>query len=219
MRRADMRDLARRRLMDDASELYTDSQIDTGLNLCAGFVQREVQKVDPDAFRRKYTRNLVNGTNRYQAPRGFLKHKYLVLDGTRASAIPEEWIIFQGDNRIAYYLSAVDAGFAITGGEYVVWPTPTADVEDGFELHYVPVLAMAEDNDDLQDYGLVEPLHTAVWLWAVKLLKPESGEKDPELDNEIRAILADIGTYYPAAPASVEPAHAVQVEGIGKELV
>jgi hypothetical protein len=213
-----MRAWARQRLFDDQSEQFSDPRIDSALNVGAQQVQRAVQLVDPDAFSRLYTRNLLTDTYRYQVPRGFLRHKNLILNGVPAVAIPEQWITLQDvDQRVGFYLQGVDSGFAISGGEYRIYPTPTADLEDGFKLWYVPTLAMNEDSDDLGDYGLVEPLHMAVVLWAVKLLMPESGEKAGDLDGEIRLLMSDIGTYYPASPASVGPGHQIEVEGLGKE--
>lgn len=218
MKLSDMDEWVTGRLLDDQSEDFTAARRLSALNVAAQLVQKEVQKVDPDAFRRIYTANLEINERRYQYPRGFLKLKLLVLNGVKAEAVPEEWIFMQGSREWANLLRSVEAGYALAGGELVIYPTPTANVEDGIELLYVPALALAEPDDDLSEFGLVEPLHMAVVLWAVKLLKPETGERDKDIDAEIREILTDIGTYYPLSPAGPGPAHALRFEGLGKQV-
>jgi hypothetical protein len=218
MKLSDIDDWVQRRLLDDASEDFTKGQRVSAINVAAQLVQKEVQKVDPDAFRRIYTANLELDSNRYQYPRGFLKLKLLVLNGVKAEAVPEEWIFLQGQRDNAMLLRSVEAGYALAGGEIVIYPTPAANVEDGLELLYVPALGMSDDDEDLSEFGLVEPLHMAVVLWAVKLLKPETGERDKDIDAEIREILSDIGTYYPLSPAGAGPAHAIRIEGLGKQV-
>lgn len=218
MRFADMDEWVTRRMLDVDDQDTTPASRKSALNVAAQLVQKRVQQVDPDAFRRIYTRNLQVNENRYQLPRGVLRAKRVAIGGTRAIAVPEDWILFPDREEQGFMAQLGAPGYAIAGNELIVSPTPTADVEDGLVLKYVPALAMDAADDDLQDVGLVEPLHIGVVLWAVKLLKPETGERDPALDDEINSVLSDIGTYYPLHQPSAEPVSAFRAVGLGKEL-
>ena len=208
------------RLLDDNEQEFSSTRRRRALNVAAMLVQRKVQTIDPDAFRRIYTRNLLVDESRYQLPRGFLRMKLVQIDGAKGVAVPEEWIAEADINpQYQQFLSGVDAAYALAGGEIEIYPTPTADVEDGLSFRYVPALQMSDDDDDLGDFGLVEPLHMAVVLWAVRLLKPETGEGVQELDAEIKTLLDDIGVYYPRDQVTTAPAHSIRLEGLGKQVV
>lgn len=202
-----MRTWARHRLFDEEKVVFKDdSFVDSALNVGAWQVQKRVLRVAPDVFRKHYWRNLEAGKYRYQAPRGIIRVKQLFVNGVEASPGSENAI------ETGYY--GDDLYYVHTGGEVVISRNPETTVEDGFHLLYVPSLAMAEDDDDLQDDGLVEPLHMAVVLWAVKLLQPEGGEDNKAIDAEIMSLLDDIPQLYGTNDAGTP----MRVEGLGLEL-
>jgi hypothetical protein len=197
-----MRFWVRRRMHDESKQIIQDEGfLTSALNVAAGLVQAEVQKVAPDAFRRHYFRNLESLKYRYQLPRGFLRMKQVFINSVAADPGTERSIELgnYGD----------DPRYNVTGGEVVISPMPETAVEDGLHLLYVPALEMAEDDDDLQDMGLVVTLHMAVVLWAVKLLLPEGGEDNREIDAELNMLMARIPELYGAGV--VEP---LEVEGL-----
>lgn len=213
MRLADMRFWTQKRLIDEEAQVFPDpGHITSALNVGAWQVQKRVMRVAPDVFRKHYYRNLEASRYRYQQPRGFIRPKQLFVKyrstGGWVEALPgAENLIETG-----YYGS--ELRYAVTGGEIVLSIIPDVAVEDGFHLLYVPSLGMAEDDDDLQDDGLSEPLHMAVVLWAVKLLLPEGGEDNTKIDAEIVSLLDDIPTLY----GSLDSGIPIAVEGLGLEL-
>lgn len=207
MRLADCIWWTRKRLLDEERIVFPeDGRIVTALNVGAQLVQRAVMRGAPDAFRKRYARNLESGIYRYQLPRGFIREKQVFVNGFEASPGMEAWI------ETGRYGS--ELRYCITGGELVISPVPGKSVEDGLVILYVPALGMAEPDDDLQDLGLVEPLHFAVVLYAVKLLQPAGGESNKDIDAELGLLLADVPTYYPTQGIG-QP---LEVEGLGLEL-
>lgn len=208
MRLADMRSWVRRRLFDVEGIVFTDDGlIDSALNVGAQQVQKAVMKVDPDAFRVHEYRNVVSGKYRYQKPRGMIRVKQLFVNDVEYTPGMERSI------ETGFY-SDYSGHYVVTGGEIVITPCPDASVEDGFHLLYVPTLGMSDDDDDLDDDGLVTPLHMAVVLWAVKLLQPEGGEDTTRVDAEIIALQAEIPTYYGDSGSGAP----FEVSGLGLEL-
>jgi hypothetical protein len=197
-----MQTWVRRRMFDEEKKIISDDGfITSALVVAAGLVQAEVKRVAPDVFRRHYFRNLEQDKYRYQLPRGFIRMKQVFINGVPADPGTERSI------ELGRY---VDARYVVTGGEIVITPKPTTPVEDGLHLLYVPALELSEPDDDMQDQGLVEPLHMAVILRAVKLLQPEGGESNKEIDAEISMLEARIPELY-SGYAVNEP---LEVEGL-----
>jgi len=193
MRLADQIDWARHRLLDTEKVVFPDNgRIISALNVGAWQVQKAVMKVAPDKFRRHTFRNLEVGKYRYQLPRGHVRMKQVFVNygGGEIEATPGmEMLIERGTY-------GNDLHYVTTGGECVLSMKPDKSVEDGLHFLEVPVISMADDDDDLEDQGLSSALHMAVVLWAVKLLKPEGGEENKDLDAEILSVLGDISTCY-----------------------
>lgn len=216
MRLDDMRDWVRRRVHDSGAQpRYSDRELNTALNVGAQQVQAEVRRVAPSAFTRTYYRNVETGKTRYQLPRGFLQLKrvwvkydtdYIPADPASAHQIEDQTDLA---NQGGVY-------FHVTGGEVEIFPEPTADVEDGFKMKYVPALAMADDDDDLEDMGLLAPLHIAVVLWGAKLILPEDAEDVGTIDAEIGKIMSQVPSLYAGVEAG--GIEMLYPQGIGKEL-
>ena len=227
-----MHEWVRHRLHDrGAKKRHSDGMITSALNLGAQQVQGAVDKVDPSAFYRTYQRNLQAGDHRYQMPRGLLKAKDLYLK--YGDTVTSQFLLadrnFQRDiENPMSDLNQQGSGdgtpqFTITGGEVVIWPTPDVDVSDGFKLLYVPSLGFGsledEADTDLADYGLVEPLHPAVWLWAVVTLLPNEGDSEgqKQVEWEYNKVMGKVETYY-AGNGLAGGVEEFRVEGIGLEL-
>lgn len=216
MRHADMRAWVRRRLHDVGSQArFENADITSALNVGAQQVQAVIEGVAPDAFEREYRTNILQGEPGYQQPRGFLRAKTMLLDltnsgsFTEADHIPVSWVRTpKGTQRLAerggYY-------YAVSGGVIRLFPVPDRDVEDGLDLWYVPSLEMSEDDDDLETMGLLAPFHIAVVLWAVKLLLPEDGEPQADIDAEIGKIMARVPDLY---GGNFQAPEMIEVEGI-----
>jgi hypothetical protein len=215
MRLADMRSWVRRRLHDDGEQKrFTNGEIDTALNVGAQQVQAAIEAVNPDAFEREYRTNVLASEPAYQLPRGFLRSKSLLLDltgdgATEAWHRPISW--FRTPKGTNYMDQQGGYHYGYAGGVLRVFPVPDSDVEDGIQLWYVPSLEMSEDDDDLEALGLVAPLHVAVVLWGVKLLLPEDGESQGDIDAEIGKIMARVPDIY---GGSFQAPEYLEVEGI-----
>ena len=219
-----MRRWARRRLLDTgAQQRFNDADIDSALNVGAQQVQAEIDRVNKNAFRRIVLRDLEADTYRYQNPRGLLRYvsvqckyptftKYVKADPTTEDEIENP------DSELRRsYPNAGGVFFAVSGGELILFPTPTAAVEDGLRLRYIPVLGMSQDDDDLDDLGLLQPFHIAVILWGVKLLLPEDGEDSKGVDAEIMKVMDRVPDYY-GGTGQQGSQEFIRVQGIGKEL-
>lgn len=215
MRHADMISWVRRRVHDSGTQQrFTDAEITSALNVGAQQVQASIQKVAPDAFEREYRTNILQAEPAYQQPRGYLRPKTMLLDLTGGGAYeavyaPISWFRTpRGTQQMA------DRGgyfFGVSGGVIRLFPIPDRDVEDGLQLWYVPSLEMSDPDDDLEAMGLLAPFHIAVVLWAVKLLLPEDGEGQGEVDAEIGKIMAQVPDLY---GGSFQAPEVLEVEGI-----
>jgi hypothetical protein len=236
-----MHEWVRHRLHDNgAKQRFSDGIITSALNLGAQEVQARVQAVDPDAFFRTYQRNIQADDYRYQAPRGLLRVRNLWLKYDASATFTEANIGKRSeiDNPNSdLNLSGSGYWFDVTGGEVAIWPTPTQDVLDGFKLDYVPSLGFVGLDDDLggtgynddgattggdqdlADYGLVEPLHKGVWLWAVHTLLPNEGDSEGQklVEYEFEKVMKTVPTYY-AGHGLAGGVEFFRVEGTGLEL-
>jgi hypothetical protein len=239
MIQATMHEWVRYRLHDTGtSQRHSPAMITSALNLGAQKVQLLVQKADPDAFRRNYQRNLQADDYRYQMPRGLLRAKDLYLKYSASSAwVRAERAMERDIEDPISDLNQQGSGdgtpqFTITGGEVVIWPTPDADVENGLKLLYVPSLGytnLEEEvegalnttgaDEDLSDYGLVEPFHKAVWLWAVHTLLPNEGDSEAQklVEYEFKKVVEDIPGVY-GGTGLAGGIEEFRVERIGLEL-
>lgn len=205
MQLGEMRTWVFRRLMDPQRQRFSAAEVDSAITQAALQVQKEVMRSSPDVFRRIYERSLEANKYRYRVPVGLLRTKMLLLDYagsgtfTRAELSPEDMIETGewADN------GETNPKFCITGGEIVIWPTPTKSVANGLKLYYAPSIGFSDDTDDPETFGLVQPLHIGIVLYAAKMLLPEDGEDVKQIDAELSQIFANIGDYYSGgAPAS-----------------
>jgi len=208
MLHSDMLFWQRQRLHDSEKRTFPDDgHLTSALNVAAYQVQAKVMRVAPDVFRKHWFRDLLPNVYRYQLPRGFIRPKLVMLNGVMADPGTERGI------ETGLYGS--DPFFNITGGEIVISPKPETTVDNGLHVLYVPVLSLSGATDDLQDQGLVEPLHMAVVLWAVKLLMPEGGEENEKIDAEILSLTNQIPEFY-GTHGSGEP---LEVVGFSHEVI
>jgi hypothetical protein len=230
MIQATMHEWVRGRLHDNGvKQRFSDGLISSALTLGAQQVQSYVQKVNPDAFRRNYQRNLQADDYRYQHPRGMLRVKRLYLKYTASSAwVPADVNTERDIEDPASDLNTQGSGdgtpqFTVTGGEIAIWPTPDADVENGFKLLYVPSLGFGSieegADEDLADFGLVEPLHKGVWLWAVHTLLPNDGDQEAQklVEYEFNKVIQSVPVYY-GGNGMAGGVEFFRVEDTGKEL-
>jgi len=222
MKRSNMRSIVRRRLLDEgARQRFSDGDINTMLNVGAQQVQGAIDQINKNAFRKTELRNLVADEYRYAKPRGILRLKKFYLDydgdGTYVAAKPTTEEMIEDPVKVTQLRDQGGSYFVFSGGEFLIFPTPAEDATDGIKIVTVPVLAMDDDDDDLEDMGLVESLHMAVVLWAVKLLLPEDSEDTKMVEAEIAKIMEVAVPVYAGAGITGALEY-VSVVGIGGEL-
>lgn len=203
----DMKPIVWRRLMDPQHERFNESEVLAALQQGALLVQKAVLRAAPDAFRTIYKRNLTASVYRYPIPVGLLRMKFVTLDyngtgtyakATRAREEDIETGVFADDGDY-------DPRYCVNGGDISIYPTPTITVAEGMRLFCSQCVTLTDDDDDPETQGLLQPLHLAIPLYAVKLLKPEDGEDQKEIDAEIRELLSDIGDLYSGFGADSAP--------------
>lgn len=203
----DMKPIVWRRLMDPQHERFDEPMVLAALQQAALLVQKAVLRAAPDAFRTIYKSNLTATVYRYPIPVGLLRMKFVTLDygGTgvyvKAERAREEDI----ETGVFDEMGDYDPRFCVTGGEISIWPTPTLTVTNGMRLFCSLCVTLTDDDDDPETQGLLQPLHLAIPLYAVKLLMPEDGEDQKGIDAEIREILSDIGSLYSGFGADSAP--------------
>jgi hypothetical protein len=217
-----MRAILRDRLQDDeqgvdgSESRKTNAQLNSYLNQAALRVWAAVRQVDSRAFHAQALRPISAGVDMYRRPRGLVKLKslwakydtsgFVRLDPTSEQMIDDEQI---DEGR---------AVFANAGPFVRLWPVPTQAFDPGLEFRYLPSLSLGGDEDpdddriDLEDQGLVEPLHILVPLWAYKLVAPAEGESVRDVDAEIQQLQSEISLYYMGG-VSDEPRD-IRIEGL-----
>jgi hypothetical protein len=194
--RGTMRTLLRRRRKDVAAINWTDSELNELLNEAAGYVQKEVMKVDPTAFLKITRQHIKADVDRYAKPQGIWSLLDVAKKDTSTGryvslGTPVDFLTIRG---LQASTGSTATRFALFGEEILIGPTPDSDLDDGLEWVWVSSATMSEDDDVL---GLHIALHQAVVLRAEILLAPETASPDvTTLEKILAKELEDIPTYY-----------------------
>jgi hypothetical protein len=192
MNRAAMRSKLRRRLQEDVPDRWTDVQLNEALNLGLVELQKEVMKVDPEAFCFVDRADIVAGQEWYKWPAGtWYERELRILSGTTYTPIRRIAFTERGDNSI---LAASGPSYAsFDRSRFVLCPIPTVSVVNGMEIVWVPTLTMALDTT-------VPPvhlgLHLAIVEFAEVIATADVGDTNEETVKDLARIINSIPQYY-----------------------
>lgn len=192
MNRSAIRTLARRRLLEETADDWTDDNLNDLINVSYALVAKTVRKVDPEAIIHWEHRDTVASTSWYEKPEGTRGPTFVGLKGTSAATTYSEL------RRVAYHIARSNANAEETvychRGRYIgIFPAPTESVTDGIEFMHAPTPTLSADSDVPE---LEATLHYAMVCWTVMLAKGDGLEDDTKEANELRRILADIPDDY-----------------------
>lgn len=193
MNRGTLRTLLRRRLLEPTEDQWSDSTLNSLLNLALALVRKQVRKVDYEFDVRWEYRDTVAGTSWYEKPSGT---RGSIEIGLKTAASDSDWTALK---RAAYHIAKT---YTTGGGETVychrgayigIFPAPSASVVDGIQFLHAPTESLSDDNDVPR---LEESLQYAVVCWAALLAKGESPEDDSKDAKELARLLGDIPADY-----------------------
>ncbi len=195
-----IRELAYRRLNDQPGDQWSESIMNTYINIAYAKIQKEIRKVDPEAIVVWDYRNTVAGTSWYEKPAAT---RGLIELGLKTSSADTDWMALK---RQPYWVarqntSIEDVVYCHRGTFVGIFPPPTASVTNGIQYLHAGTDTLAADaqapkvDDDLA-YGIV--------LWAVLLAKGENPEGDTKEARDLGLLLANIPVDY-ATPDMGQP--------------
>jgi hypothetical protein len=188
--RSTIRTLVRRRLNEETADNWSDSVLNTIIDLAYALVQKQVRKVDPEALLFWDYRNTVANTNWYEKPSGT---RGPVEVGLKTTSADTDWTPLV---RKPYHIARDWTGETVYchRGNYVgIFPAPTTAVTNGIQFIHAPTDAIPTDDDSPK----IEPtLHYAIVLWATMIAKGDSPESDTKDAQELQRIIGDIPIDY-----------------------
>lgn len=193
MNRAALRNDLRRRLQEEVPDRWTDVQLDSKLNQGLVETQKEIMKVDPEAFSYIDRADVVAGQEYYEWPDGMWYDRELGFLGSDGRYVAMERINFNERNDAAHTLSSVGRYARFDRERFVLCPVPTTSVVNGLEIVWVPTLTMASDNDvPVIHLGL----HVAIVAFAEILALADVGDTSEETLKDLARMINSIPQYY-----------------------
>ena len=221
MNRGELRTMLRMRLRDSAdAQDWSDAELNSRLNLGLVELQKKIIAVHPDAVLKRFRRSVVAGVDRYQWPAGFsFGFELSVLDATGTKYIPMvktplgEVRKFQNDGY------AGDPVFAYEGrsenrpyGGFLIAPTPSTTVVDGFEASVMCALVM---DDDTTIPAVDSMMHLAILAYAEDIGLSDTGEASDEVQKKVDRLIAGLPQYM---LPSAQPDR-LTIDGVVKDYV
>jgi hypothetical protein len=186
-----MKTKLRRRLQETTADLWSDQDIEEILNLALIEMQKEVMKVDPEAFSAIDRADQVVNQEFYQFPAGLWFEREVRLLGDDGT--------YKTITRVAFAERAdrttgEDVVYArFDRGNFVLSPIPSVSKINGIELVWVPTLAMATDAD-------VPPihlgLHGGIVLFGELIANGDTGDSSDDTLKELARVINSIPQYY-----------------------
>lgn len=208
MNREGMRNLLRRRLVDDAVLTFDDDVLNDALNQAATFVQADIEQVAPGSFLTITTQSIVADDAIYQKPEGIWSLVELAIKDASTGRYRSLGTPVTLDQLRSLENADGSSGvtrFGFFGESIMLSPTPSASVTAGLRWIFDRSAQMAED-DDVCPIHL--GLHQAVVLRAQMLLMPESvGEASKELRTLLAEEMGRVPVYYRQTLAQQVPLH------------
>lgn len=192
MTRATMRALLRRRLNEVVVDQWQDTDLNDLLNYGLHQTQKEVMKIDPQAFIYLYTADIVNGRDLYDKPQGLWYEIEVALLDVASNSYSN--VLRRKDYNVARTLQSADQPVYCNVGRFFgIYPIPSASVANGMRIMGVPTLEMTADSDVPQIHL---GLHEAVVLWAQLLAIGETSEAAKDVKDVLANLLNDIPKFY-----------------------
>lgn len=198
MNRGDIRARARRRLQEYAPELWSEADLDVSINLAITEMQKEVMKVDPEAFRYIDRCDIVKATTFdtqfYEFPAGCWYESAVQLLGDDGKygkplvRLPYLEVLSRTDGEPRY--ARFDRSY------FILSPPPDANKVSGIQLTWTPTLSLALDTDEPTIHT---GLHHGIVLFTELISMGDSGEAADETLKELGRIVNSIPQYYLAS--------------------
>jgi hypothetical protein len=198
MNRGDARDQLRRRLQEYSPDLWLNTDLNRALNFAAMEMQKEVMKVDPEAFRFVDRTDIVNATTFekqfYEFPAGCWYESAVQILGDDGKygkplvRIPYLEVLDRTDGEPRY--ARFDRSY------FLLSPPPDADRANGIQLTWTPTLTMANNIDELPFHT---GLHLGVVMFAEMIALGDSGEARDDTLKDLARIINSIPQYYLAS--------------------
>jgi hypothetical protein len=196
MTKATILELTRRQLMEETPQNWTDVILDDIINAAYHIAQKEIMKIDPEAFLEWIRRDLISGESYYARPEGsWWPNQVRVKDPSSGKYTRLTFKPFDIAEEWSDTPSYDPNGFVwARRGIYVcIFPTPAATVTAGLELIHVPTLTLTVDSD-------VPKIPLGLHLGIVYISKIIAlGETYQNFDRDVamvQRIMGDLSSYY-----------------------
>lgn len=211
MNRGQQRTVLRGWLREATADQWTDTQVDTYLNLGLREVQKLIVSLDPESVKKTYVANLIAGTvgadSIYSYPAGTwgVIEMGISADGINYSPMKR---ISLAQARAGYYPdNGTDTQYAFvpwSPREFSIYPMPAATVVNGLRAIVVPTLTMAVDADE---FPAQLGFETLALKEAQRFALRDVGEPHDTLDAEIQAEKSETPRFFwtSSEPAFVTP--------------
>ena len=191
--RAQMREITRRRLLEQSADRWDDADLNSLLNMALNRVQLGLMRIDPDRFIYKSTAPVVANDEYVELPSGFWNVKRVRFKSEAAGdwkRIKPSTMKLLTERLEGGTADPSDTHYVVLSKWILLTPTPSVSVNPGLELLWVPTLTMAADAD-VPDIPLLS--HMAVVVQTHIYALPEVGttQRD-ELVAEYRDIMNDL---------------------------
>jgi hypothetical protein len=209
-----MRGALRRRLQEDVADRWSDADLNLALNHGLIELEKEILKVDPEAFSYIDRADIVANQEYYEWPDGIWYERELRYLNS-SPALPLTYtsmrrINFNERADGAHTDASVTCYARFDRERFVLAPVPTASIVNGLEIVYVPSLSMAQDTDHPPVHL---GLHLAVVLFAEIISLADVGDGSDETIKDLARMINSIPQYYLVSAGT--PARLV-IEGIFK---
>lgn len=185
-----MRTRLRRRFLEDTEDRYSDTVLNDLLNLGLIEMQKEIMKVDPEAFSKTSRASIVADQELYAFPSGIWYERELrILTDGEYERIDR----VNMQDRRDVTTGSTQRYFRYDRSYFGLSPIPETAVTNGLELVWVHTLAMSADGDE----PAIHPgLHMGIVYFAEILGAPEAGDQVEGTLKELARVLSGIPQYY-----------------------
>lgn len=188
-----LRTMLRRRLQEVSAAQWTDSTLNSNLNLGLQYMQRKIQAIDPLWVIYTDTTPLVSSQRDYPKPVGckFEVFLYVVAAATDTSQDPLTRVDYESIVKQDEHLD-LNGSYAHKGRFFSIYPTPSSTA-NYLKLEWVPTLSMGSDSD-VPD--LVTDLHEGIVYRAEMISLGDTAQEATRAKEDLAEILNDLPRYY-----------------------
>lgn len=204
---AAIRTLLRRQINEVTAQTWQDSDLDVYIQIALNLLQKEITKIDPEAFRTSENINLVAGTTDYTLATSPTAHSGVLLVERKSTTSSTTYArqVHKDLNIVRDFLlngqlvsgavgDQMNGVYAVSGmSVIVISPAPDAAVTAGLRVTLRPVLTQGMDSDSPQ---LPSPLHYTIALLAKTVALGETYQDTALTEKRLNEVLADLPFYY-----------------------